>query len=134
MIIYLDTNAVVYLIEGKAPWHALVVARMAAARGAGDTFAVSELTRAETLVIPYRTGDTVAEAAFQAFFADPQVTVFPITRTVCERSARLRAAYRFLKLPDAMHLAAAIEHGCGLFLTADARLAGCTDIAVEVLR
>ena len=34
---------------------------------------------------------------------------------------------------DSVHLAAAIEHGCGLFLTADAQLARCTAISVEVL-
>lgn len=45
---------------------------------------------------------------------------------------RLGSAMRF-KLPDALHLAAAIEHGCGLFLTNDAKLANCTDITVEVL-
>ncbi len=37
------------------------------------------------------------------------------------------------KTPDALHLAAAIEGGCDRFLTNDARLSRCTDIAVEVL-
>jgi uncharacterized protein len=37
------------------------------------------------------------------------------------------------RLGDALHLAAAIESGCGLFLTNDHRLAGFPDIPVEVL-
>ena len=55
-----------------------------------------------------------------------------MTVAVCERAARLRAVYSF-KLPDALHLATTIEHGCGVFLTNDAKLARCTDITVEVL-
>jgi predicted nucleic acid-binding protein len=47
---------------------------------------------------------------------------------------RLRAASAFkLKVPDCLHLAAAIEHGCGLFLTHDAQLKLCKDIPVEIL-
>ena len=53
---------------------------------------------------------------------------------VCERAARIRAASRFcLKAPDCLHLAAAIEHGCGSFLTNDRQLTLCTDIVVEIL-
>jgi predicted nucleic acid-binding protein len=38
-----------------------------------------------------------------------------------------------LKVPDCLHLAAAIEHGCGLFLTNDADLTKCPQIPVEIL-
>jgi hypothetical protein len=33
----------------------------------------------------------------------------------------------------ALHLATAIEHGCGIFLTNDAQLGCCSAIPVEVL-
>ncbi len=36
-------------------------------------------------------------------------------------------------LADALQLAAAVEGGCGLFLTNDRRLSGFPDIPVEVL-
>ncbi len=45
----------------------------------------------------------------------------------------LIASVMKIKLPDCLHLAAAIEHGCGLFLTNDAQLPRCSAIAVEVL-
>jgi predicted nucleic acid-binding protein len=49
-------------------------------------------------------------------------------------AARLRAASNFqLKVPDCLHLAAAIEHGCGLFLSHDDQLRQCTAIPVEIL-
>jgi len=36
-------------------------------------------------------------------------------------------------LADALHIAAAIESGCDLFLTNDNQLANFSDIAIEVL-
>ncbi|MGL4551292.1 MAG: type II toxin-antitoxin system VapC family toxin [Gemmataceae bacterium] len=133
MIVYLDTNSVIYFVERNPAWYVKIASRLAASRAASDDWGVSDLTRAEALVVPDRNGDAVLEAAFDSFFTDSAVTVFPITRAVCERAARLRAAHPPFKLPDALHLAVAIEGGCGLFLTADARLARCPDIAVEVL-
>lgn len=58
--------------------------------------------------------------------------MLPVTSAVWERAARIRAVYKFQAL-DSIHLASAIEHGCGLFLTNDAQLARCTAIPVEVL-
>jgi len=79
-----------------------------------------------------KNGDAGLEARYRAFFNDPDIHVFPVTAQVCERAARLRSIYPF-KLPDALHLATAIEHGCGVLLTGDARLARCTEITMEVL-
>ena len=44
----------------------------------------------------------------------------------------IRGRYRF-KTPDSIHLAAAVESGCQLFLTNDVRLNRFTDLTVEVL-
>ena len=49
------------------------------------------------------------------------------------QGARSFGATFQLKALDSVHLATAIEHGCGLFLTNDAKLARCTGITVEVL-
>ena len=81
---------------------------------------------------PFKNGDAGLESRYRAFFSDPDIHMLPLTEPVCERAARLRATYPF-KLPDALHLATAIEHGCGLFLTADSKLARCAEIKVEVL-
>ena len=56
----------------------------------------------------------------------------PITPVVWDRAARIRALHNFKPL-DALHLAAAVEHGCGLFLTNDAPLTRFPDILVELL-
>jgi predicted nucleic acid-binding protein len=133
-MICLDTNCVIYLIENNPFWGPKVIARLATAKTAGDTLAVCDLARSECLVGPLRIGDTALLADYQRFFASATVQMLPLTAAVCERAAELRvaSALRF-ELPDALHLAAAIVHGCGLFLTNDARLARCTAIAVEVL-
>jgi uncharacterized protein len=134
MLICLDTNCVIYLIEQHTVWGLKVGSRLATARAAGDEIAASDLARTECLVGPLARADTAVLANYQTFFAGPTVRMLPLTVTVCERAARVRVAsgLRF-KVPDCLHLAAAIEHGCGLFLTNDAQLARCTDIPVEVL-
>lgn len=55
-----------------------------------------------------------------------------MTAPVWERAARIRAVHHFKPL-DSLHLAAAAENGCGLFLTNDGQLRRFPDIAVEVL-
>lgn len=134
MKVYFDANCIIYLLERSASWEALVVSRIVSLRAAGDELAVGDLCRAECLVGPFKNGDTGLEARYRAFFADPDVICLPITAAILERAARLRANHPSIKLPDAIHLATAIEHGCGAFVTGDARLAACTEIAVELLK
>jgi predicted nucleic acid-binding protein len=43
-----------------------------------------------------------------------------------------RRGWDGLALTDSLHLAAAVEHGCTLFLTRDARLKRFPDIPVEI--
>lgn len=133
MRVYLDSNCIIYLLEKNPDWWSKVAARIAVFRMSGDELAVGDLSRAECLVIPFRNGDVGLQSRYRAFFRDPDICVLPLTELVYERAARLRATYPF-KLPDALHLATAIEHGCGLFLTADSKLARCAEITVEVLK
>jgi predicted nucleic acid-binding protein len=132
MIVFLDTNIVIYAVEDPPVFGAKALARLGALRGAGDAFMVSDLTRMESLVGPLAAGDTALEAQFRAFFAAAGVQVVPITGAVCDRAARIRATLRF-KPMDALQLAAAFEHGASRFLTNDARLNAFTGLSVEVL-
>jgi predicted nucleic acid-binding protein len=134
MIAYLDANCVIYLVEANPTWGPKVGVRVARLRAAGGEIAVSDLTRTECLAGPLGKGDAAVLADYQTFFSSPLVKVLTLTAGVCERAAQLRAASNFkLKVPDCLHLAAAIEHGCGLFLTNDNQLKICSGIAVEVL-
>ncbi len=132
MLIYCDSVIVIYLLDTIGPFQARAQARIAALRAAGDRIAGSDLVRLECRVKPLRNGDTTCLNQFDGIFALPDVSVVPLTTAVYDRATLLRATRNF-KLGDAIHLAAAIEGGCGLFLTNDARLSRCSEISVEVL-
>ena len=132
MMVYLDTNIVIYFVEQTPSWLSKVVARFARFRAASDRLVIGDLTWAECLVGPFLSGDAVVEASYRTFFTDPDIQVLPLTTAICERAARIRATHKF-ELVDSLHLATAVEHGCSLFLTNDAQLKRCTAISVEVL-
>ena len=133
MTLFLDTNIVIYAMESHPLYGAPARNRLAAAALAGDRFMVSDLVRMECLVMPLRKGDMAVEAQCHAFFARSDVMVASITAAVCDTAARIRAPHNF-KAMDALRLAAAVEHGANVFLTADARLAAFAGLAVEILR
>lgn len=133
MIVFLDTNIVIYAIERHATFGVPARARIAAALAAGDSFMVSDLVRMECLVLPIRMADTAVEAQFHAFFARTDVQVEGITAQVCDRAAAIRAKHNFKAL-DALQLAAAVEHGADVFLSADGRLKSFTGLTVEILK
>ncbi len=133
MIVCLDTNIVVYLTELDPAWTPKAFARMAALRAAGDVRAVCDAALLECLIKPLASKATAVEAAYRAFFADPLVRRLPVSPATWELAAQIGAAHNF-KVLDSLHLATAVEHGCGVFLTADGRLGRCTAITVEVLK
>jgi predicted nucleic acid-binding protein len=130
--LFLDTNVVIYVVEGHPVFGPKGVLRLAVAQKAGNSFMVSDLTVMESLVGPFKSVNTTVEASFNAFFARSDVQVVDISAAVCMRAARIRASHNF-KSMDALQLAAAVEHGANVFLTADARLAAFTDLTVEIL-
>ena len=132
MIVYLDANIVIYLIENRPLWGPRAAAAIAALRASGARLVVSDLTRLECRVGPLKSRDALLLGQFDAFFGDPGVTVLGLTAAVCDRAAEFRAHYGF-KTPDALHLAAALIHGCDRFLTNDNRLNACTAITIDVL-
>jgi predicted nucleic acid-binding protein len=132
MLVYLDSVICIYAVEGAASFQARARARLATMRAAGDQPAISDLTWLECRLKPIRLGDAVALADMEAFLTGSDVARLPMPTAVYERACRIRAVHNH-KLADALHLAAAVENGCGLFLTNDQRLSRFPDITVEVL-
>ena len=132
MLVYLDTVICIYAVEGAPSFQARARARLAALSGAGDQPAISDLSWLECRVKPIRLGDAVALAEMEAFLTGSDVVRVPMPTAVYERACRIRAVHKY-SLPDSLHLASAIEGGCGLFLTNDHRLSSFPDIPVEVL-
>jgi predicted nucleic acid-binding protein len=132
VIAYVNANIAIYVVEQNPTWGPKATARIQQLRSQGDSLAISDLSRLECMVGPLKKGDMQLLAIYQQFFSQPDVQVLPLLPSVCDRAARIRATYGFPTV-DSLHLAAAIEHGCGLFLTLDLRLRRCTDITVEIL-
>jgi uncharacterized protein len=132
MLVYLDAVICIYAVEGSPSFQARARARLAAMGNAGDQPAISDLTWLECRVKPIRLGDAAALAAVEAFLTASDVVRVAMPTAVYERACRIRAVHNY-KLADALHLAAAVESGCGLFLTNDHRLSSFRDVTVEVL-
>ena len=122
--IYLDTNVLIQIFEGAGELSDLL-REMIQLRfdEASPLFATSELTLAELLVVPFRNKDDPLINRYDSFLRPSgYLDIVPVERPVMWCAAVLRAADRRLKLPDAIHLSAAIGAQCSHFLTGDRRL------------
>lgn len=128
--IYLDSVVVIYLIEQNPTFVAAVQATLARLGGAHVT---SELARMEALVLPVRLGDSGRVKDFEDFFGSPLVELREITRPVFDRAIHIRAAHPGFKTPDSLHLAAAVEANCDVFVTNDPQLRQYAGIRVELV-
>lgn len=132
MLYHLDTNIVIYAVEGQPAFQQRARNHIAALEAAGHRFVVSELSWTECLVWPTRSGNGSLLLDFERFFAGPHLTTAPVQSGVFRRAGLIRATYNY-SLPDSMHLAAAVEHRLDRFLTNDNRLAGFRGLPVEIL-
>ncbi len=133
MRVCVDTNIIIYYVERDPVWQPKVDACFRAVIANGDVLAASDAARFECLVGPLQTGDAAVLNDYHRFFdSKNSIHTLPVTSAVWERAAEIRALFRFQAL-DSIHLASAIERGCGIFLTNDAQLSRCTAIAVQVL-
>lgn len=117
-LIYLDTCLLIYAFE-RHPVHGRRVLEALAAEPA-KRFAVSPLVHFECLVAPMRDGNLVLQHYYEDGLA--QFAQLAMGDEVFREGAMLRARFG-LKTPDALHLAAAQQHGCAALWTNDDRLA-----------
>ncbi|MGB7160502.1 MAG: PIN domain-containing protein [Tepidisphaeraceae bacterium] len=132
--VYLDTNILIYAVENVAGFGdrvRTIFERIDRAELRGVT---SELSLAELLVKPLREKqDAVRSECARLLHAGGPLVVLPISRDILVCSAELRAAHASLKLPDAIHAATAMLHGCTTFLTNDARFEAVPGLPVLLL-
>jgi len=143
MLYYLDTNIVIYAVQAGAPEHQRAVGHLAALELAGHRFVISELTLTETLILPIQPGNGQLLEDFFRFFHGPNLLTLGLTAAMHTRAAAIRGGHTYAATPpalpkryglaDALHLAAAIEFGCDVFLTNDNQLTNFPDITVEEL-
>ena len=120
---YLDANVFIYAANGFAPFRRALKDIFNAVDDDKMTAITSELTVAEILVTPFRNADARQETECRRIVAPrPGFSLIEIKADILERAARLRAAHRTLRLPDAIHVATAIGCKCDLVLTNDPHL------------
>jgi predicted nucleic acid-binding protein len=84
-------------------------------------------------VKPLQAQDVALETQYRTILvSSPEVRLYPISRAVLERAARLRTTAQ-LKTPDTLHAATALEAGCALFVTNDGAFRRVTGLNVVVL-
>lgn len=131
--LYVETSPFIYYVENH-PGYADKMQQIFEDVNTGRIESItSVITLAETLTKPLQTGDKVVEQAYRTLLHQTQhIALIPITSSIAERTADLRARYS-LKTPDALHLAAALDYGCDAFLTNDLRLRRVSEIRILVL-
>lgn len=129
MRIYLDTAPVIYAVEQVRDLAVVVDNRL---NTPDAVLVASDLTRMECRVKPLKDGNTELLADYDDFFEGAVAEIVTLSRSVMDRATEIRARYSY-KTPDAIHLAAALEAGCDVFLTSDHALDRFEGIAVEVV-
>jgi predicted nucleic acid-binding protein len=143
VLYYLDTMVVIYAVEGNPADQQRALVHLAALEQAGHRFAISHLTWTECLVPVLGPAGGQRLSDFVRFFHGPHLRTLALTASMHLRACAIRGRYSYAAIPpaqpkryglaDALHLAAAIESGCEVFLTNDSQLSNFPDIAVEAL-
>ncbi|MBX7258169.1 MAG: PIN domain-containing protein [Candidatus Hydrogenedentes bacterium] len=121
--VYLDTNIVVYAVEGVPEFAPAVRAFLRCVDSEEIHVVTSLLTLAEVLVKPKRDANNALVTAYKEFLSPTaSLTLSPISWEVLDSAASIRAERR-VKLPDAIHLATCCLEGCSSLLTNDSTLA-----------
>lgn len=136
MIAFFDASALIYLIEGKEPFAGKVRRELAASARKHPEIgaAVSRLTWLECRVGPMKSNDNTTLAAFDTFFARPDLVWVELTRNVVELAAAIRVKHG-LRTPDALQAASCLQLGSEhLFLSGDSAFQRVSGLNVKVLK
>jgi predicted nucleic acid-binding protein len=131
-LVYLDANPVIYTVEKHPVYGPLLQPLWQAAQAKAIEVVSSELVLLETLVGPFKSGDTALERAYDQALLGTDLRLLPITQIILREAARLRATTR-LKTPDALHVATAQQAGCVLFITNDVGFRGVPSLPLVIL-
>ncbi len=130
-LVYIDTNVFISALEGPGAVsdHAWWI--LEAIEGGEILGVTSEITLAEVLVHPLRRKDDALIESYTAMISPSSTfAVIPVGRDILVAAAQLRADHASLRLPDAIHLASALQTGAGHFVSRDVQLATIAPIHV----
>ena len=122
MIAFLDASALIYLVDGEAPWAQSTQAtlRQLAVEAPDLTLAVSRLSVLECRVAPLRRGDQASLDRFEALFAQSDLQIVELSASAVELATQLRANHG-LRTPDALQATCCLQLGSdAVMVTGDA--------------
>ena len=133
-VVGLDTAPIIYLIENHPRYEPIVSHLFDDCLEPGLNFGVTSVaTLSEVLVKPFgAVRPDLVERYRELLTHMAHLSLMDITRAIAERAAGLRSRYG-TRLPDALQVATALEHGASHFVTNDRRLRAIIDFKVLVL-
>src|SRR5580704_1066524 len=102
MLYYLDTNIVIYAVEGQPAFQQRARDHIAALENAGHRFGVSDLTWTECLVFPLRTGNGPLLLDYHRFLLGPHLVTVSLSAAAHHRAAMIRGIHNY-GLADSLH-------------------------------
>jgi predicted nucleic acid-binding protein len=118
-----DSNALIYLLEGRQPYAAYVAEITTAMERGHVTGYISTIVEMELLVKPMRERDIAARDRIEIFLRHmPNLVVRPVTRVVARRAAEVRARTRLAPM-DAIIVATGLEDRCDAIVGNDSLIA-----------
>ena len=131
-LVYIDTQIVIYSVEKHPIYWPLLAHVWTDSKAGAVQLVTSELALLETLVGPFKSGDTRLAATYEQLLQSTEIRLEPITPQILKDAARLRAQTG-LKAPDAIHAATAIALNCAAFLGNDYDLRKVTGLGALIL-
>lgn len=122
--VYIDANVFITAFEKRGPTSEILVRLFLSGRiGQAPPLVTSELSLSELIVEPLEMGRSDLVQLYDNWtISNRHLEVIPVLRGVLFGAAVLRGRDRTLKLPDAIHLATALDQRCTHFLTDDSRI------------
>jgi predicted nucleic acid-binding protein len=127
--VLIDTNPIVYLLEGN-PLGAAFRSLFEAVDSGRIQALVTPITVAEVVSGPLKAGkEALVERYRRTITHNPGWDIREIDADIAVLAARLRLRHA-LKLPDALQLAVALEEGCHALVTHDRDFRAVSDILI----
>jgi predicted nucleic acid-binding protein len=134
-VVAFDSAPVIYFIE-EHPLYLGLADELFDALDRGQAQGMtSTLTLMEVLVRPLRAGRRDLVEAYRRLLTRAMgIALHPVDERTCESAAQLRANQPWLRTPDALQVATALEHGADLMVTNDDRWRRLREIQIVVLK
>ena len=117
-LIHLDAGVIIGFLDASDAHHQTSREALADALRLGHHLALAASALAESLVGPARRGEPAVQVVRTLVDRLP-ISIIPLDIEIATTAAKLRAAHRALRLPDALVIATAIEQEADHLITTD---------------